>query len=171
MIALNALSKEARDAQVHVPDSLSITSTPEEMTMSTLKQELQARVEQYDHWATRRRYGPEGHNDRRLWVLACMDERLPVAEALGIRVDTPAGGGPGMVMRADILGDAIDAARDGLPDTRPMVYMSPRGKRFDQDMAQSWLDAGGVTILCGRFEGVDERVLEARNVEEVSLGE
>lgn len=61
--------------------------------MNSLKQELEQRVAQYDHWATRRRYGPDGHNNRRLWVLACMDERLPVDEALGIHVDTPAGGG------------------------------------------------------------------------------
>ncbi|MEA3275180.1 MAG: carbonic anhydrase [Pseudomonadota bacterium] len=60
--------------------------------MSTLQEEIQARVDQYDHWATRRRYGPDGPNNRKLWVLACMDERLPVDEALGIRVDTPVGG-------------------------------------------------------------------------------
>ncbi|RPH77054.1 MAG: carbonic anhydrase, partial [Nitrospiraceae bacterium] len=61
--------------------------------MSTLKDQLNARVTAYDHWATRRRYGAEGHNNCSLWVLACMDERLPVDEALGIHVDTPAGGG------------------------------------------------------------------------------
>ncbi|MEJ2387934.1 MAG: carbonic anhydrase [Chromatiaceae bacterium] len=61
--------------------------------MATLKEELEERVAQYDHWASRRRYGPDGANNRRLWVLACMDERLPVDEALGIRVDTPVGGG------------------------------------------------------------------------------
>ena len=61
--------------------------------MASLKEELESRVAAYDHWATRRRYGPDGHNNRRLWVLACMDERLPGDEALGIRVDSPAGGG------------------------------------------------------------------------------
>lgn len=61
--------------------------------MSTLKDQLNVRVTAYDHWATRRRYGADGHNNCRLWVLACMDERLPVDEALGIHVDTPAGGG------------------------------------------------------------------------------
>ena len=85
--------------------------------------------------------------------------------------DTPAGGGPGMVMRADVLGSAIDHARDSAEASWPLVYLSPRGRKFDQKMAQEWQEAGGVTILCGRFEGVDERVLEAREVTEVSLGD
>ncbi len=86
--------------------------------------------------------------------------------------DTPSGGGPGMVMRPDVLAAAIDAAlahpgRAG----RPLVYLSPRGRVFDQAMARRWADAGGAVLVCGRFEGVDERVLEARQVEEVSLGD
>ena len=85
--------------------------------------------------------------------------------------DTPAGGGPGMVMRADVLGAAIDHARDQAEESWPLVYLSPRGRCFDQAMAQDWQKAGGVTIICGRFEGIDERVLEARDVTEVSLGD
>ncbi len=85
--------------------------------------------------------------------------------------DTPAGGGPGMVMRADVLGAAIDHARDQAEPDWPLVYLSPRGRCFDQKMAQDWQKSGGVTILCGRFEGIDERVLEAREVQEVSLGD
>jgi len=88
--------------------------------------------------------------------------------------DTPAGGGAGMVLRADVLGRAIDAARDGVPDDRarwPLVYLSPRGRRFDQAMAREWAGAEGVTLICGRFEGVDERVIEAYEIEEVSLGD
>ncbi|MEN3951922.1 tRNA (guanosine(37)-N1)-methyltransferase TrmD [Iodidimonas sp. SYSU 1G8] len=86
--------------------------------------------------------------------------------------DTPSGGGPGMVMRPDVLAAAIDAAlaKPGRTD-RPLVYLSPRGQVFDQAMARRWVEAGGVTLVCGRFEGVDERVLEARQVEEVSLGD
>lgn len=85
--------------------------------------------------------------------------------------DTPAGGGHGMVMRADVLGKAIDAARTEADEEWPLVYLSPRGKRFDQAMAKDWCAKGGVTVLCGRFEGVDERVLEGRKIEEVSLGD
>lgn len=85
--------------------------------------------------------------------------------------DTPAGGGPGMVMRADIVAKAIDASTADIGADKPIIYLSPRGQRFDQKMAESWLAAGAVTLLCGRFEGVDERVLESRNVTEVSLGD
>lgn len=86
--------------------------------------------------------------------------------------DTPSGGGPGMVMRPDVLAAAIDAALAAPGRTgRPLVYLSPRGQVFDQAMARRWAEAGGVTLVCGRFEGVDERVLEARQVEEVSLGD
>lgn len=85
--------------------------------------------------------------------------------------DTPAGGGPGMVMRADILAEAIDhTVRLGAPD-RPLVYLSPRGKPLTQARIREFADGQGVILLCGRFEGVDERVLEARNIEEVSLGD
>lgn len=83
--------------------------------------------------------------------------------------DMPFGGGAGMVMRPDILARAIDAC--WTPDAGPLLYMSPRGRRFDQRMAHELADGPGVTILCGRFEGVDERVLEARPVTEVSMGD
>lgn len=79
----------------------------------SLKDEIAARVERHDHWATRRRYGPDGPNNRKLWVLACMDERLPVDEALGIRVDTPAGGGDAHCFRnagGIVTDDAIRSA-------------------------------------------------------------
>ena len=88
--------------------------------------------------------------------------------------DTPAGGGAGMVMRADVLGEAIDEAMRGTPEDRekwPIIYLSPRGKRFDQKMAERFSRAQGITLLCGRFEGVDERVLEEYAIEEVSLGD
>lgn len=85
--------------------------------------------------------------------------------------DTPAGGGAGMVLRADVLERAITDATRGTKGIAPLVYLSPRGKRFDQAMARNWARMDGVTMLCGRFEGVDERVLEHYNIQEVSLGD
>jgi tRNA (guanine37-N1)-methyltransferase len=86
--------------------------------------------------------------------------------------DAPAGGGAGMVLRPDIAAAALDAAETGLPrDTWPVLYLSPRGRRFDQALARRLAAGPGLTLLCGRFEGIDERVLEARQVEEVSLGD
>lgn len=81
--------------------------------------------------------------------------------------DTPAGGGAGMVMKPDVLAKAIDSV-----DNRyPRLLMSPRGCSFNQKMAHELKDGGGVTLICGRFEGVDERVIEARNLIEVSIGD
>lgn len=85
--------------------------------------------------------------------------------------DTPAGGGAGMVMRADVVGPAIEAAQAHAHGRWPILYMSPRGKRFDQAMARDLATCSGVTILCGRFEGVDERVIEHYGITEVSLGD
>ncbi|SFR99922.1 tRNA (guanosine(37)-N1)-methyltransferase TrmD [Yoonia litorea] len=85
--------------------------------------------------------------------------------------DTPAGGGAGMVLRADVLAAAIAEARAGTKGIAPLVYLSPRGRRFDQTMARQWARMNGVTMLCGRFEGVDERVLQHFGIEEVSLGD
>lgn len=86
--------------------------------------------------------------------------------------DTPAGGGAGMVLRADVVGRAIDFADKGQSrENWPVIYLSPRGKPFTQAIARRLSEARGITLLCGRFEGVDERVLEARQVEEISLGD
>lgn len=85
--------------------------------------------------------------------------------------DTPAGGGAGMVLRADILGRAIEDTRRGMPAAAPLVYLSPRGRRFDQKMAHALAAGPGVTLLSGRFEGVDERVLEEFRIQEISLGD
>ncbi|MGD9868211.1 MAG: tRNA (guanosine(37)-N1)-methyltransferase TrmD [Hyphomicrobiales bacterium] len=84
--------------------------------------------------------------------------------------DTPAGGGPGMVMRADVAAAALDKAREAAPEA-PLIYPSPRGKPLTQALARDLAKGAGVTLLCGRFEGVDERVLEARQVEEISIGD
>ena len=84
--------------------------------------------------------------------------------------DTPAGGGAGMVMRADVVAAALDAAM-APDDPRPRLLMSPRGRPFDQAMARDLAAGPGAVIVCGRFEGVDERVIEARALREVSLGD
>jgi tRNA (guanine37-N1)-methyltransferase len=84
--------------------------------------------------------------------------------------DTPAGGGPGMVMRPDVLAAAIDAAITG-NDPRPRLVMSPRGQPLTQGRVRALAAGPGVLIVCGRFEGIDERVIEARNLEEISIGD
>ena len=82
--------------------------------------------------------------------------------------DTPAGGGPGMVIRADVLAASLDALP---PDPRPRLLMSPRGKPLTQARVRALADGPGAVLVCGRFEGVDERVIEARALEEVSIGD
>ncbi len=84
--------------------------------------------------------------------------------------DTPAGGGPGMVMRADVLATAIDAAAPA-GDPRPRLLMSPRGKPLTQARARELAQGPGALILCARFEGVDERIIDARALEEISIGD
>lgn len=112
--------------------------------------------------------------DMGLWALETLDLRS-FGEGRHRNVDdTPAGGGAGMVLRADVVSRALVAAAEGTPPDRrrwPVLYMSPRGRRFDQAMARRLSDCDGITLLCGRFEGVDERLLEAHGVEEVSLGD
>jgi tRNA (guanine37-N1)-methyltransferase len=84
--------------------------------------------------------------------------------------DTPAGGGAGMVMRADVVGAAIDHAR-ALSPGLPGIYLSPRGRPLTQDLVREFADGPGVMLLAGRFEGIDERVIEARNLREISIGD
>ena len=84
--------------------------------------------------------------------------------------DTPAGGGPGMVIRCDVLAAALDAAVEA-DDTRPRLLMSPRGQPLQQARVRELAAGIGAIIICGRFEGVDQRVIEARGLEEVSIGD
>ncbi len=84
--------------------------------------------------------------------------------------DSPAGGGPGMVIRADVLAAALDAAAPP-DDPRPRLLMSPRGRPLKQSRVRELASGPGAIIVCGRFEGVDERVIEARGLEEVSIGD
>ena len=108
-----------------------------------------------------------------LWALQTRDIRDSATDRHRSVDDTPAGGGPGMVLRADVLAAAIDAA-DAAPDRpkdRPRLLMSPRGRPLTQSRVAELAAGPGPLIVCGRFEGVDQRVIEARNLEEVSVGD
>jgi tRNA (guanine37-N1)-methyltransferase len=102
------------------------------------------------------------------WSLDVVDIRGFATDKHRTVDDTPAGGGPGMVMKADVLGRAIDAAAT---DTRPRLLMSPRGAPLTQARVEALIREQGAILICGRFEGVDERVIAARGLEEVSVGD
>jgi tRNA (guanine37-N1)-methyltransferase len=102
------------------------------------------------------------------WSLDAIDIRGFATDKHRSVDDTPAGGGPGMVMKADVLGRAIDATA---ADARPRLLMSPRGVPLTQSRVAALAAGSGVALVCGRFEGVDERVIAARGLEEVSIGD
>lgn len=112
--------------------------------------------------------------DDGLWALETFDLRRHGIGRHRNVDDTPAGGGAGLVMRPDVVAAAFDEAMAGAPDDReawPIIYLSPRGRPFTQARAQALSKGAGVTLLCGRFEGVDQRVLDEYAVEEVSIGD
>jgi tRNA (guanine37-N1)-methyltransferase len=117
--------------------------------------------------------GPLGHSlagkalREGVWRLETVDIRDFARDKHRSVDDAPFGGGPGMVMRPDIL----DAAIAGTPAPGPLLYLSPRGRLLDQDRVRDLAQGPGVRLLCGRFEGIDERVVAARGMEEVSLGD
>jgi tRNA (guanine37-N1)-methyltransferase len=102
------------------------------------------------------------------WSLDVVDIRAFALDKHRTVDDTPAGGGPGMVMKADVLARAVDAAAR---DQRPRLLMSPRGVPLTQAKLEEWAAGPGVVLICGRFEGVDERVIAARGLAEVSIGD
>jgi tRNA (guanine37-N1)-methyltransferase len=107
-----------------------------------------------------------------LWSIEAIDIRDHAPDKHRTVDDTPAGGGPGMVMKADVLSRALDSvAGDNSDSLRPRLMMSARGTPLTQKRAGELARGAGVVILCGRFEGVDERLIAARNIEEVSLGD
>jgi tRNA (guanine37-N1)-methyltransferase len=112
-----------------------------------------------------------------LWALEARDIRDSATDRHRSVDDTPAGGGPGMVLRADVLAAAIDAADmaqdrpKDRPKDRPRLLMSPRGRPLTQSRVAELAAGPGPLIVCGRFEGVDQRVIEARRLEEVSIGD
>ncbi len=106
--------------------------------------------------------------EKGLWSLETLDIRGFSDDRRGFLDDTPAGGGPGQVLKADVVGRALDSVKG---PSRPLLYMSARGRPLTQARVKEWARADGITVLCGRFEGVDQRVLEARGFEEVSVGD
>jgi tRNA (guanine37-N1)-methyltransferase len=103
-----------------------------------------------------------------LWALETVDIRAFSNDKRGFLDDTPAGGGPGQVMRADVIAAALDSVDVA---GRPLLYMSARGRPLTQARVKEWAKSPGIVVLCGRFEGVDQRVLDARGFEEVAVGD
>lgn len=103
-----------------------------------------------------------------VWSLQAIDIRSFATDKHGTVDDTPAGGGAGMVMKADVLARAIDAAAT---DNRPRLLMSPRGKPLTQARVEQLAKGDGAVVVCGRYEGIDERLISARRLEEVSVGD
>ena len=120
--------------------------------------------------------GPLGHSlsgrarDKGLWDLETSQIRDFATDKHRSVDDTPAGGGAGMVLRADILAKAIDAAAQPI-DPRPRILMSPRGRPLTQERAHQLAEGPGAIIVCGRFEGIDQRVIDTRQLEEISVGD
>lgn len=105
-----------------------------------------------------------------VWSLEAVDIRGFATDRHRSVDDTPSGGGPGMVMRADVVAAAVDGVTTRGAH-KPLIYLSPRGRPLDQARVRALAEGPGVTLLCGRFEGLDERAIEARGMEEVSLGD
>ena len=103
-----------------------------------------------------------------LWSFETLDIRGFSKDKRGFLDDTPAGGGPGQVMRADVIASALDSVEQ---HGRPLLYMSARGRPLTQARVREWAAGPGLIVLSGRFEGVDQRVLDARGFEEVSVGD
>ena len=103
-----------------------------------------------------------------LWSLETVDIRGFSKDKRGFLDDTPAGGGPGQVMRADVIASALDSVESR---GRPLLYMSARGRPLTQQRVRAWSEGPGLIALCGRFEGVDQRVLDARGFEEIAVGD
>jgi len=104
------------------------------------------------------------------WSLETVDIRNFATDRHRSVDDSPFGGGPGMVMRPDVVDAALREVRSTAPDL-PLVYLSPRGRTLDQARVRELANGPGVSLLCGRFEGLDQRVLEAHAIEEISIGD
>jgi len=109
--------------------------------------------------------------EKKLWEIAAIDIRSYAKDKHGTVDDTPYGGGAGMVLKADVVTDAIEANRNSQILNRKLIYLSPRGKVFNQKIARELAKENEIMILCGRYEGVDQRVLDEFQIEEISLGD
>ena len=107
----------------------------------------------------------------RSWALSTIDLRDFGIGKHNKVDDTPSGGGPGLVIRADVLGPAIETALSRAESSTRLVYLSPRGKTFNQRLARKWSKSEGIILICGRFEGIDQRVIDHYGIEEVSMGD
>ena len=107
----------------------------------------------------------------RIWTLSTIDLRDFGIGKHNKVDDTPSGGGPGLVIRADVLGPAIETALSRAESSTPLVYLSPRGKTFNQRLARKWSKSEGIILICGRFEGIDQRVIDHYRIEEISMGD
>jgi len=124
--------------------------------------------------------GPLGHSltgkalEKRLWTLETLDIRTFAHDKHRSVDDTPAGGGPGMVLRPEIVDRAVAASLHGVPEDRaewPVLYLSARGRPLTQARAARLALGKGVSLLCGRFEGIDQRVIDAHGIEEINVGD
>ncbi len=106
-----------------------------------------------------------------LWALETVDIRKFSRHKHASVDDTPAGGGAGMVLRPDVAAAAIDAVDASLAGERPLIYLTPRGRPFSQSRARELAAGPGLVVFCGRFEGLDERVIKTRQLEEISVGD
>lgn len=106
-----------------------------------------------------------------VWALDVVDIREYARDKHGTVDEAPSGGGPGMVLRADILADALDVSGEKDEISRPSIVLTPRGQPLTQKRVKALAAGPGVTLVCGRFEGIDQRVIEARELEEISVGD
>ena len=106
--------------------------------------------------------------EKKIWNLKVVNIREAAEDKHKTVDDTPFGGGAGMLLKADVLAKSID---DNLKDRSRIFYLSPKGKKFDQKLARELSKEKSINLICGHFEGVDERILSTRNIEEISIGD